>query len=600
MKSYAAALEALDKAVSLAPPQPPSVRQTLTKLYALILDDRSDTNRRRLARETDDARRQALLDAARSQAKKAKSNYIHLLPRDVLVSIAEQGVAVKMGMVCKKWREVVCSQPGLWNTLSIGKGRAVAKAKIWMERSQGRIKQLKIEEGFDASCRTQLLVEVLGECLRQVKSLILILKEPKGVLEELQGRFGQLRQLVLKLDKNGGQAHRNRPALPDLRLSPPFAHSLRHVELEDFCVNLPLRYPTHQPGARWILASAEILRMSGCTIEGDRGEPIDVMQLSPAALEIEFSHTHWRNPTQASQPVQEEKMLEHKSLTSYKETGEITTIRFKHLKTPNLTSLDFGSSNFPSNVGVLNQILAPGLALALPNLSSLDIGRCALEQVRLLAVLACLPRLKFLNVSFCCLDNAFLAALERKDGQEDLLPHLTALSIAGNNTITAGAVKDLVDSRLPPALRRIPQIRAPPKRTSSFLPSAPSQSQPVTSTPSESDPSPSSTQSPLPSITWLNLDSCERIDHAAARFLLKRVRFVSNVFGAIAYDRVRGKGAWAWDGDWTEKCGNGEENVCQLRKVPGMSSVRNQWELAESCGRRDQRQVVCQAHMRED
>ncbi len=156
MGMYTQALESLDHAVSLSTTQPGSVQTTLSNLRTSILHDRSEANRRRLDRETDEGRRQALLEAARKQAKKAKINYVQHLPPDVLVCIAEQGLAVKMGMVCRHWREVVCSSSGLWGSLTVGKGRPVAKARLWVERSGGRIRELRVEEGFDERIRGQV------------------------------------------------------------------------------------------------------------------------------------------------------------------------------------------------------------------------------------------------------------------------------------------------------------------------------------------------------------------------------------------------------------------------------------------------------------
>ena len=63
-----------------------------------------------------------------------------------------------MAMVCRDWREVLCSQPSLWKSLSVGKGRSIEKAKCWMERSKGRIMNLRIEEGFDALAKSEVSV----------------------------------------------------------------------------------------------------------------------------------------------------------------------------------------------------------------------------------------------------------------------------------------------------------------------------------------------------------------------------------------------------------------------------------------------------------
>lgn len=573
MNMYAAALSALETAVSLAVNQDQSTTETLTRLRQSILRDRSRTNRRRLARETDEHRRQTLIETARRQALKAKSNYIHLLPRDVLMCIADQGVAVRMGMVCKDWRESVCSQPGLWSCLTFGMGRSVMKARMWMERSQGWIRELTFTADFDVS-KTEELVGVLKGCLGGVEILTITGSESTGtgtVVNALRGRFSHLRKLVVRNRPNGKKGQIFSSLYLDLLVNG--AKGLRHIEIGD--VRLDMSNPGNRSDSNLhstpvtetppdTLDQLDTIRLNNCSIVSSRESLVDVLRRCPAIRDVSLTNSYWVGPYHPGSSQEVMLSLELPNLEKYAGPRHLEVVSFERIRAPRLMSLDLAGYH-----NVLNEIRAPGLLLARPNLTSLDIGASSVDQEHLLDVLADLPKLRFLNVSYCGLDNGFIEALARTDNP--LLPQLTALSIAGNETIRPATVRDLVNSRLPPSLQfRHPQSAKTIKRVSSFLPSQPNQL--PTATPILNPViSQSNSQANLRNLTWLNLDHCQQIDDTVARLLRKRVRFVTaaSTFVATVDNRIRGKGDWAWDADWTERCGNGEDNVCNLMRVPG-------------------------------
>lgn len=386
----------------------------------------------------------------------------------------------------------------------------------------------------------------------------------------------------------------NTPFGLDLGLLPSFASALRHVELFSLSLDPSFDFPT--PSARSAdspirkhdrrFEKVKTVRLERCCLAGDSNDHTLILKLCPAAQHLTLLGNSWRQGVSVYPSQTHAKSFTHESLSSYSENGRPDGgIRFQHLKTPSLTALDFYSCGFIGpNERILHQILAPGLSLARAQLTSLDIGKNDVGHDDLMVALAELPKLRFLGVSFCPLGNRFLDTLQRKEEENGLVPHLTALSIAGNPDITAGAVRDLVTSRLPPELR-ILRTRpvVPPKRSSSFLPSGARPNQSATDAPetepsrsrSQSQPQSSSQHAPgLSCITWLNLDACDRIEAGAAALLRKNVRFVSNVFGnQVVEDRIRGKHAWAWDSDGSEDCGDGQADACQLRPVAGEPRV---------------------------
>ena len=578
MGMYGRAKEAADEAMSkldkVAPSSEHKYRQSIITLRGNIAKERQDAVVRRLAKEEDEDRRQTLIQAARLAATKAKTNYIHLLPRDVLINIAEHGLAVKMATVCRDWRASVTSQAGLWERLTVGGKRPVAKAKLWMERSRGRIIELKVESSFDASRFGKELTDMLEKSVGGMRRFIVDTERLTPLMLHLKERFLELERLELRqLDSREFWPAEIRADRPDLGLLHPNARNLKHLRLKDICfVKTDDKSPRlSAPEFGDQFTRVESAHFTGCRISNRTPKHVELLASFPAIRK--FSLSQMDPPWGEQYPTEDEPTVTVDSLVSYAEDEYIDVgIRFAHVNAPSLLSLDFWGSRYRHpGTGILDQILAPGLAAARPNLISLDIGKCPFDQNRLLGVLADLPKLKFLNVSCCGIDNAFLAGLERKnDGR---LPELQALSIAGNDQITAGAVRDLVYSRLPPDARPTTRPVVPMKRTSSFLPTAP-RTKTVKQPPASLTPvSQSSSQPSLPSIQWLVLDSCERIDPDAAPLLRKKVRFVSHWLGTPVEARIRGKGRWAWDGDWQESCGNGDDNVCQLRKVQGVSSV---------------------------
>ena len=568
MGLYARAMESLDTAISLAG-RMPSSQSVLTQLRTSILRDRVRANLRRLESETDESRRQEILDAARLRAKKATTNYIHRLPSDVLLCIAEEGgLAVKMGMVCRDWREVVCSQPGLWSCLIVDNSKSMAKAKLWVERSNGMILELRIEQGFDVRGKGRELVSTLGCCLERVESLVIKNEKVVMMLDYLRSSFVNLKRLSVRQIDRSPRYHLSL----DLGVLQQNRGPLRRLELENYSLDWsslsPLTFQASfgrddRPDSPF--STIDTLHLTDTWIASPISDPVSLLKLFPSMREVSLTRLSWDRPSPSSE---EPPSFTHEVLRSYTEDGRIGSSSFERVNAPFLTSLVLrGHYSFDPSV----QLLAPGLSGARSQLTYLDITHSVYDE-RLLLALAALSSLRFLNVSLCTFDDNFLIALQRKEGEEGLLPRLTALSMAGNSSISSAAVRDLVNSRLPAVLRLSRTGRvAPKKKPSSFLPTAPSQPDAVSLSPAaDLPPSEPSRQDDLPMITWLNLDLCERIDLTAANILRRRVRFVSNSFG-YNEERMRGKGEWAWDGDWSEHCGNGAENKCHLRQVEGRS-----------------------------
>lgn len=617
-------MSTIQKAIDLGPTkaQNSSLYSTLQRLRSNIIVDKDVQERAQADKDEGERARQ---EAIREAARKARINYIHRLSPDVLLSIAEHGsvdqpgFVSKMAGVCKSWRGILVNQKGLWTKLVLGKRRVTDKVKTFTERTEGKIMEISITVDFDTS-KTEDVAKALRSVLKTVRRLTIISDKQtiETLLHRWKGRFRHLEYLNIQHVFNPARAYDIPVSAPDIvcGLLDGEASSLRHLQLDGLGFSQKKNGPTlvdTQATAvstiaeedevvdpvRWTdqplhLASIRNLSLVRCIVVSAWPDLSDLVRHTPLLTTFTTEQTttlpmpdfsDWVTGWQARG-----RAIILPNLNSYSATSYTTLIQFADVTVPALQYVDLWKA---SPFGLSDRLAAHGLNAARPSLTSLDLGHCVLDQNELLGVLAKLPGLKFLNVSYCALDNTFLDALQRKGNPEtDLLPNLTALSIAGNLEITSGSLRHLVLSRLPGGLKRTRSIssatsstrgsafrpKAPPSRVSPFAPSRPKPATvivapiPARAGPTSAvaqPPSSSSHDANMPSIMWLCIDHCERIESEAPDALRKKVRFVSHNLSAKPTEmRIRGKGRWAWDAEFTGDCGQGESG-CMLRRTPG-------------------------------
>ncbi|WWD17835.1 hypothetical protein CI109_102279 [Kwoniella shandongensis] len=641
-KRYDGALTTVQKAINLGPTQAQNQAQytILQSLRSKIIFDKHEHDRAQAAKDEGERARQ---EAIRQAARKARINYIHRLSPDVLLCIAEHGMAdqpgfvSKMSSVCKSWRGILVNQKSLWNRLVLGRKRVMDKVRVFTERTEGKIMEIAITADFDTT-KTDDVAIALRSVLKTVRRLSISsdAQTLRTVLQRWKGRFRYLEYLRIECLSGPHDLPGPSVMVPDVvcGLLDYEATSLRHLELE----GCSFRQKVTERNA--VDTQATAVSTSGEADDNDfdkapwTDQPFHLSSIKHlslvrcqiyCALPLDWSDLvqsmpllttlHSEDLTSTPILLDNQQQILHRpndhditlaKLESYSSMTTSALLSFENVSVPSLKHVDLWRA-FP--FGLSNWFAAPGWDIARPSLISLDLGHCVVNQHKLLGVLSKLPGLKFLNVSYCALDNTFLEALERKGNPStDLLPNLTALSIAGNLEITSGPLRRLVLSRLPGGLKRTsstPQARtsstrgtafrptAPPSRSSPFAPSRPKPPT-VTVTPIASRPEPVSTSSQtsnsssqataLPSIAWLCIDHCERIESEAPDALRRKVRFVSHNLSAKPVDmRIRGKGRWAWDAEYTGDCGQGESG-CMLRRTPG---TRDGWHVHHTCGIND-------------
>lgn len=600
MKAYDYAFKAISKAVDIGPTQSQNERQykAIQQLRATIIIQKTEADRLRAANDEAEAQRQAI---ARQAAKKARINYTHLLSRDILLTIAEQGMVdhpgfiFRMAGVCKSWRETLLNQPGLWNTIVLGKKRPDQKVNLFIERSRGRIREVKITRQLE-TVLVEKIATSLAPYMPNVERLTIggLYLDSSIFFQHWRYFLHSVKYLCISQVPGGYRTGEN--FIYDLL--PPGSLSLRHLDISNYSCLLMDQACSESNPAYIAYSQVETVSIRS-TFISLRKEFAEEMLLSnfPAATSIELLNNRYIESSNEKLPVITSELPNLRSYTNNHSTSNV----FKTIRAPSLQDLSVPSLRAPS---LKTWLSAPGLVSCLTTLRSLDISSTSFTDTDILSALAFLPGLQFLNVSACPLSNAFLEGLARRPAgsdQENLCPNLMALSIAKNDQITGGPVTRFVRSRVPgggAALASDSDTKEQGKGTtrtevkksvsSSFRPSARSafgrptkppfvgkdsnQSIPATFQTCAASQPPSSSSLPssstLPKIRWLNLDHCDRIDRSAISYIRKYVKFVGHSYGTPDANRIAGKGRWRWDAQWKEECDTGEGG-CGLRRVAG-------------------------------
>ncbi|WVN85391.1 uncharacterized protein L203_100537 [Cryptococcus depauperatus CBS 7841] len=571
MKAYDYALKAIARAVELGPKQSQNEKQfrSIQELRAAITMQKIKTDQNRAENDSKEANRQ---QEARILLRKAKINYTHLLSRDVLLVIAQQGLAenpgfiFRMAGVCKAWREILLNQPGLWSAVVLnGRKRIIQKLEAVIKRSRGRILDLKIVGLDDHHFVTQLGL-LLQPYVPHLRHLDIVLSHDVSLsmLEHWYGLLSNIESLRVVNTKTD-------VPLPKVnvisRLFCQSHASLRHLDISHSRLYLPARNPAS------FLASVQTIRVRSCIITIKEETTCDEIKTFvshlPQARIIEIDDVTFDSLSGPCHATIDELPFLH----TYYVQHDSANI-FDSIAVPSLKDLEVPSLRIPSMTTFLS---APGFIASLSQLRALNLSDTPLTDGEVIVALRSIPALQFLNVTACTLTNTFLEALIKRNHEKDtLVPSLVALSIARNAEITGGPLTKFIVSR---ACQDVSQVRLPlslsdesesqplhqhKKSSTTFKsnkiafgrPTKPSsRTNSITNQSSSSlnphHPSAQQTSSsPLSNIKWLNIDYCEGIDPSAVGYLRNYVNCLFYSFhGPLVKDRINGKGRWSWKAD---------------------------------------------------
>ncbi|WVQ62139.1 uncharacterized protein L199_000277 [Kwoniella botswanensis] len=643
--SLQAALRLIAEAIKVGPTkaQDEKIYRALQRYRTDLIFSQHENEQRRAAESAEERRK---IELGRAAAKKSKMNFINMLSPDVIINIAEagssdsvngMGFVVKMSGVCRSWRNILLSTGSLWSTLTLGKKRVVERVKYTLGRSKNKLREIIIKDDFDISRLTDIS-QLLKPHLKNVKRLTI-----NGDINRFsrfwQGEFHKLEYLKIKstvfetsdlvyrllsfdcdtlkeLELEGGRYEHIYNYTYDLTLQGQALQNggipKRNGDIEDDPPFWTEHCQTH-------LSSIHTLRLKDCHIYAAWTDPTELLCHFPSLENLEMINVNWDSTYLLADPtsrgykwnqIRSARGLDMtlNDLKSFSISGSIRNLGLYDIHAPNLQHLDLWTVHPIGSTSIAPLITTPGLKDALDNLLSLDIGRCTIDLDDLRDILPKLPQLKFLNVSYCPLDNKFLEALERQNKGSDLVPNLMGLSIAGNTEITSGPLKRMILSRTPRGIKSI-KPKEVVKKGNPFRPLAPvvkpssspfgsskpassksqtsrSQSSKKSFAPDSIPSTPSSSNSnkvdliqtnetekekgePLPSIQWLCIDNCDRIEREFIDHIKSKVKYISNAYSTNMVEaRIRGKGRYSWKLEWDMDCGEGEGG-CHLRKIPG-------------------------------
>lgn len=471
----------------------------------------------------------AEVEAAREAAAKAELSFAHLLSADVLFLVAEAavesdpGIGLRMGAVCRAWRDTMLASSSAWSHLVLGRRRPLAKTRLWAERSRGRIKRLTISTppGVEHADIARALQPHVGN------------------VEHLKFRYGNVPTAyfvewhqLLRVKTLRVVGRRVGCLATDLDILAPEAN----VTVIDYTGpdgNLPplqsmlLHSMFRRPGNAEQLASLHTLRANVGSMLDPRWLKT-LSEIAPQMREVTMGCNTVANHGELHDPFS----FEHLERLDIPDRAG-TLLLLRYMSVPALTH--FSCYGWEGS-GMIRHLREPGLPRS--KLVYLDIGNNAMLQDDLIDLLPELPSLRFLNVSFCSLDNGFMEALEA--GEDTLLPNLEALSIAGHDDISAGPLRRMVLSRMPGSKPR--KNKPAPVKVSAFAPTR----RRAAVAPVEPEPSPESRN--VAQLRWLNVDMCNNpnMDPAVLASLRKRLRFLSN-HNSKNMERIQGRGMFAWD-----------------------------------------------------
>lgn len=624
---YTAALTTLDEAIKATEKLPTSERikaRDIVKAFKERLIEEQRQARSKRLRAQANAAEAVAAEASRQTriAQQIRSNHFgRLLPPDVLVMICEHGLktdgafAVRMGGVCQIWRSAIYGQKKLWQSLTVGNKHAVSKAGLWVKWSGGYLKELCFSPQFDIQ-RADAVGLLVEPCISGIRKLE-VRANIVDLLVKWKHRFANLEHLVIAFTLDGSAIRATPVSIQpfDFGLPDPTKATLRTLELRGVILSTPIRIRpsvdmTAPDGHAEATTTPLVLTLSNvrhlsldfswiCFTDREDSGRRGIFNWMPQLDSIDLNGVTIlpRSRLDRSAPNATDNVdgdmadnttlgrTELSQLRQYREQNLLTYagagLFQAELDAPALQELAVCQSTCRD----LSNLLGPGFTPAI--LTSLDVSKIVLDQHSLLAFLRLTPSLRFLNVSYCGLEDPFLLALEHRDGLDDqIVPQLEALSIC-NSAISGGAVRDFVNSRLPREKRMISiqQTKTKAPMRSAFRPtSSRPQVTPIVPTPSlaELDTSVFSTQPglppvPRPSIKWLCLDECADIKPEYITLLKKHVGYVSWWLGSPNEERQKGLGRWYWDGG-IDSCVDEPTGGCYMRQYE-----RGKWTIVHRC-----------------
>lgn len=493
------------------------------------------------------------------------ASVISKLSPDILLRVVEvgrvddPGLPERLSGVCRRIRQILVGQPGVWQKLDIGgKPHLELRVKTYLERCDGDkglsatgLKELRIRESYkweDPAAIGRILAPHAG----YIERLEVVAKDPVGLLFWLRGSMAHLRYLTIRCSSQ--EKYLSMKSL-HFGLLPAGSGQLEEVDIE------AVRYQGEDaPGGEnisWVenpriqLANLKVLRLQECWTFGAYDDLLVLLRSALILREVYIGAFYWHPDTEGSAETGKPRTLirlEH--LKKWSCQPDEMEDQFDHIglfraiSAPSLTHLDLLIPDRDS-AGVLQ---AEGLRDALPHLLELTIRHADLQAdsgIPFAEALQPLSALRYLHLHDCENTGENFYRPFTANTTPPLLPNLVALAISEDPHVQAATLRSLVESRVPHADRSVQSvagllaIRSRRLANPDPLPFAASQ-QP----PSSSDTS-AMAGIPPPRLRWLSISDCKGVDPMDS--LIYPYLELSLDYYKCSSDKPPGAGRGMWD-----------------------------------------------------
>ena len=335
----------------------------------------------------------------------------------------DHAFVVTVAGVCNAWRSVALTSPSFWSTLVLTKKRPAKKASLWIQRSGGRILDLRFVEGcqFDPKL-PQSLQGLQWETLRTLETQVSI----ANIVESVGANISRLDQLRIT-DTNASSAGKLLGVLPsvqtqnlDIRGTNLSFQDVCHVLTDCHTLSFHTSGPSH--------ISAII-----CTIS--ESQNLTTFSMSTEYLVVDIPSSQFVDTILELPKLRQLDLRPSHSLLTM----------FCRATMPSLTSLRL--SQFVAIDAQLSDFLTQNPTTSLTDLT---ISRCSVAHAQLISLLRASPHLHtvtFEGISEINEVVEFLAATHPDTTQGTPCPSLEKLDLASCSTLRSGPIVRLIKER---------------------------------------------------------------------------------------------------------------------------------------------------------
>ena len=394
--------------------------------YALERVKAGDTARR----ETLFALKQEVIDFTAAIERHISRTSYHFgnLPIEISFEIfsllvnSDHTFVLTVASVCNAWRSVTLASPSLWSTLVLTKKSPAKKAKLWIQRTGGRILDLRFGEGCRSDPKLpQSLQNLQWKILRTLDTQVPI----ADIMASVGAKISRLNQLRITDTDSAGAL---------LSLLPRV--QARNLEIRE--TNLPFQE------VRRILTDCHTLSFHGT----GQSRISDIIQtisenrnLTALSMSLIGGSIVDLTPSQLAETILELPKLQQLDLKS--NLSLLTMLC--HATMPSLASLSL------SEFATIGDQLAGFLTKhPITSLTDLTISRCPAPHPQLISLLQASPHLRAVTFAgFLDINEVveFLAATHPDAAQGLPCPLLEKLNLTSCSTLRSGPIVRLVKAR---------------------------------------------------------------------------------------------------------------------------------------------------------